>query len=415
MRSMGHGRLKRAKTDGNIVVVPNNPEVSAIVEPWTLLFADDYRVRFNPFNGELWMSSYPRNEEVVRSPRQVIKEADRGKEKVVAKGWSRSSDIGAAIRRSQGIADRLEPDTGEAVLKTKQLMTALFAIIPQYRAGEITKEDLPEVQKEMGKVLVDSGYASAKKPNKQVAAEKAVNAVSQDPRGFVNSLTARTVAASAIKLLAADLIDAKFANEKYTRLTARLTIENDHERFIQGEAIQMMTALEDLPAGHKEFDQDVFALREFAKRFLSPEVIRVAPYRVPVIIARVNLFGFRDRDDEKFVKRVLEKDPELFERLRGQKNIIGLLTDAGDPAVRQEAIAQIKRRVIESREYIEIGMQIGAESLSGDYEGKELDSEIEKKEVPIRDTEIVETPSEKRGRQERERQWRWIDNPPKKD
>lgn len=381
MRSMGRGKLRDAKTGGNIVIIPNNPEVSAIVEPWPRLFADDYRVRFDPFNGGIWTSSYPRNEEVVRSPRQVIKEAGAGKEKVVAKGWSKSSNVGAAIRRSQDIADRLEPDTGEAVIKTKILMAALFAIIPQYRAGEIVSEDLPEVQKEMGRVLVDSGYAGARKPNKQVAAEKAVHAVSEDPRGFVNSLIARTVAASAIKLLAADLIDAKFANEKYTRLAARLTMEDDHERFIQDEAIQMMTALEDLPAGHKEFDQDIFALREFAKRFLSPEVIRVAPYRVPVIIARVNLFGFGNFDDERFVKRVLDRDPELFKKLKSQGDVVALLKNSeGDSAARREAIAQIKSRIEESREYIEIGMQIGLESLAGDHESKNPKHEFKQRQ-----------------------------------
>lgn len=380
MRSMGRGKLIKAKTGGNIVIVPNNPETSAIVEPMPHLFADDYRVRFDPFSGEIEISSYPRNEDVIRSPRQVIREAGQGKEKVVAQGWSRSSDIGVAIRKAQHVAKKLEPDTGEAVMKTKVLMAALFAIIPQYKTGEITNEDLPEIQKEMSRVLADSGYASARKPNKQAAAEKAMHAVAQDPRGFVNSLITRTVAASAIKLLAADLIDAKFGNEKYTRLTARLTMEDDHERFIQGEAVQMMTALENLPAGHKEFDQDVFALREFTGRFLNPEIIKVAPYRVPVIIARVNLFGFRSLDDERFVKRVLEKDPELFERLKGQKDIIGLLKDSeSDPAIRREVIAQIKRRVEESREYIEIGMQIGLERLTGGYEGKEPEPEVKKK------------------------------------
>lgn len=373
---MGRGRLKDAKTGGTVVIAPNNPDVSAMVEPMPRLFEDDYRVRFDPFSGALWTSSYPKNEDVIRSPRQVIREAGRGEEKVVAQGWSKSPNIGSAIRRSQEIAGRLEPTSGEVVIRTKILMAALYAIIPLYRSGEVTREGLPEVQKEMVRVLADSGYAFARKPNKQAAAEKAVQAVIEDPRGFVNSLILRTVAASAIKLLAGELIDAKFASEKYTRLAARLTMENDHERFIQYEAVEMMKALESLPPGHKEFDQEVFALSDFAKRFLNPSTIRVAPYRVPVIIARVHLFGFSSWEDERFVKRVLEKDPELFDKLRGQKNITGLLKDSeGNPQARQEAIALIKRRVLESREYIEIGMQIGEESLKGDYEGKGPDPE----------------------------------------
>lgn len=369
LRHMGRGRLIDAMTGQNVVIIPKNPEVSRRVEAMPRLFFDDHknRVRFDPFSGEVWVSSFIDNDEVVTSPKGVMEKAGRGDAKVIVQLWSKSDDISMAIRRERRIAAKLGKE-GDVVLGTKKLIATLFELIPQYEEGIVTSDSLPGIQEEMGRVVLESGYGNVRKQNKLVAAERAIRAVQPDPRGFVNPLIARTVAAGSIKLLVAELINAKLGREKHEWILARLTAENELERFIFEEGIKVLEAIENLPSGHKEFVSEVLAARDFFTRFLKPSIIKAAPYRIPAVMARVNLFGMRGKEEETFTQRVL-KDDEDFQRFRTQVRIDVMARDLDTlKSNDKETVARhIKNRIVESIDYLKIGLEVGADRLEGNH------------------------------------------------
>lgn len=308
--------------------VVENPFVHTYAERLgnCLLSPHEPRVRFDPFTGEIYISSWrhkkSRNDETIHLDQGTIQLGQRGKK---PKGtlylrWNRYPDIQTAVRGVGHIIERYGKDGGDRVEGAKAAIGLVMEALPRFREERITEKELKEMTEKAEEVLAQAGFLDAQTPNRQRLTIQILAAFRKDSTGRVNPLISRTRLSSAWLKLIKELLFAGIAREKYGRILTVLLAEDEAERFSIGSARQ---AFRDLLTSRNEMslNQAIAVARAVSRELLTPEVVKVAPYRRTALICSAFLFGVETEAQKKILEKMLEGERDLLKIVSKRKSI----------------------------------------------------------------------------------------------
>lgn len=372
--SLGRGpeqRILRAgprlssRMQGRTLFVAENPAVFRRVEGSPPLIPGEGRVRYDRYSGALYVSSWRGREleddEVLSVP--VLGQQGNKPTKVGKLRWNTCATIEGAIRFAGHVLEKHEKKGGEVVEQTKAVIEQVKAGLDRLKTGEITSDTVGEAFAGVRQALVSGGFVEAQKPTKQRLALQLLQASQGTDRlGRFNPLIVRTRLASAWLKLTSELLFAKRVREKYGRLSTLLLTERELERFYLSLVAEAMAEILSMSPTSEEVPQAAVVLLEASDAFLSPQVMKAAPYRFPAIFASVNLFG---PQDVLLELRILERFRDVDEAVQNMT-----LPPFRRFQLRQRRVpapvlrSELARRIPQCLERIDFALAKGEENLA---------------------------------------------------
>lgn len=281
--SLAKARLKRQAT-----LVNENDLVTKRTERLPYLYGDA-RVRYDPLQGSIHIRSWIRTKPK-KQDRQG--EFDLQIPTVSKKRWTSFKDVETAIRASTHIIEKNSPG-GQNLDGLNAVIDLSQDLFDRFTVGDITPETIPDYLDYAYTVLKDSHLLKAKVPNKQDTVKQIIEALGKDSLKRFNSLISRTkLASSIIKLLEEKLIAGQ-TQEKYNYILVSLLLaERNTERFYILQMINQIKSFLNLSDENKELKNAGLNLRTVSRKFLSPELILVAPYRQATVFFDALVFGW---------------------------------------------------------------------------------------------------------------------------
>lgn len=306
--------------------IPEDPEEHFEVRRYPLFREGDLRFRFNPFSGEVIISTWPTRKysgQQLISLRETLKPIGIRIGNVVPERdyqvpvirHNRHPDIESAIRGSHKILGRV---SGEITQNTRQAMNLVFALLFQFKGGKVKGEDLVEMYSQSATVLEQTGFITARKPIKVETAKQMLYAA-ETVRRRVNPLISRTRFASAWVKLVQELVYTERAQQKFSDILVVLHGQRETERFYIEEGREIIKQV----LQEKETISKLEALKEMSRLILSSDNVLTNPYRSAALITHYILFGdtlikredsLTEKDNKKYFSAVVESlaGEELF-------------------------------------------------------------------------------------------------------
>jgi len=359
-----------------LFIVPENPIKFNEIKRY-LNLNENYKIKINPFSGEIYIATYRHNQkEDLQSQHSkdeiVLMQRGRNPSQKIVKRWNSYQDIESAIRSAEHISDRYGKEKGKEVENTRGIIDLTKRLLTKFESGNVSNENIEEITQETSKELAALGFDNAEKPIKQEMASQIINAAGKDKLGRVNPLISTTRLASACLKAIRELLVDKKIREKFSAISMDLESEREVERFYLSQAtVLIQKALEKQTIS--DFKAKIPVLKTYFLTFLSPEKMKVAPYRNPALFSRYSLFGIRNEDRYLFTK--------MFPNEQKTLNAINL--PPIDKVMREAmfmktACGEIQERLIESLESINNVLDKGTRDL-------------EKKEVKNDTSSLVDT------------------------
>jgi len=289
------------------IIVPENTVTVAEVKQYPNLNENDYRIRFNPFTGELYLSAYRH-----RVSKEINGAENNNPSQEIAQRWNPYTDVESAIRSAKHVLESYDKKDGKMVTKTLGAIGVIKDLLKRFESGEISEVNIDNVGVETLSRLKEYGFEKPQKPIKQKLAEQVLFAAGKDSLQRVNPLISRTRLASAWLKTTRELLVAKNIREKYSEVLIILSAERDIERMYIDSASKLMN---DALRSEKieELSEVVDILRDYFRDFLTSDRMRVAPYRKIALLAGYSLFGPRNDWDEKLIQGMGEEGKKAIE------------------------------------------------------------------------------------------------------
>lgn len=284
------------------------------------------RVRFDPFTGEIYISSWrhkkSRNDETVHLDQGTIELGQRGKKPkgTIYLRWSRYPDIQTAIRGVGHIIEGYEKDGGDKIEGAKAAIGLVMEALPQFREERITEKELKGMTEKAEEVLTQAGFMDARTPNRQKLTIQILAAFRKDSAGRINPLISRTRLSSAWLKLIKELLFAGMAREKYGQILNVLLVEDEAERFYMESAQRVLNDLL-ISNNNIDLDQAIKVTRAVSRELLTPEVVKVAPYRRAALVSTAFLFGVETDRQRRILEKILAGERNLLEIVLKRKSI----------------------------------------------------------------------------------------------
>lgn len=288
-------KLPRRMSEGSVIIVVENVDKFNEVEGYPNLNEYDNRIRFSPFTGEIYISTYRENakrlEQAVGAEVILMQRGANPLQKM-SKRWNGYSDIECAIRATGHILDKSNKK-GKMVKNTLGAIDLTKHLLSKFESGEVNKENIEMIAQETFQELASLGFINAEKPIRQKLTAQIIKATEKDILERVNPLISRTRLASAWLKAIRELLVAKKVREKFSAILTDLSSERDVERFYLSQVAELVRDMLENQEMNS-FKSEVLDLKTLCSDFLTPEKIKVSPYRKPALLVKYCLFGVRN-------------------------------------------------------------------------------------------------------------------------
>jgi hypothetical protein len=182
------------------------------------------------------------------------------------------------------------------VKNTRGAISLTQRLLTKFESGEVNRENIEKIVQETSSELALLGFDNAEKPIRQKLALQITNAAGKDKLERLNPLISRTRLASAWLKAIRELLVAKKIREKFFAVETDLLSERTIERFYLSQATVLIQGMLE-NQNTNDLKSKIPALKEFFSIFLTPEKIKVAPYRKSALLSRYSLFGTRNESE----------------------------------------------------------------------------------------------------------------------
>lgn len=279
--------LLRQMDDQAVLFVDSNIASSMEAESHDPLFPGDKRIRAS-LAGDIYFISYRSTSRMNALFVDLPEGNDTKIEKVI---WAKSTDVESGIRRSSHIAAKYEPGTGETILNIQEVIQRIHDLSQEYHRSGITEEERQKMAEETAEVLVRTGFANATKPEKVRIMDKVLAAGQRDVLQRINPPRSRMILSNVWIDLTKELIEGRYAKEKYKSIHAKLIRERELERFFLSQVHERINQIDEEREGSREIETEISDIQNFTHQYLNPNQIRVKPYSRAAAIVRFDLFG----------------------------------------------------------------------------------------------------------------------------
>ncbi|MDZ4228108.1 MAG: hypothetical protein U1E54_02575, partial [Candidatus Levybacteria bacterium] len=286
-------------------LVPENVVKFNEIMQYPYLNEKNNKIRFNPFTGEIYISTYrhsSKSESQSQPPEGEIILMQRGRtpSQEIFQRWNQYSDVECAMRSAEHVLEHYGKEERGMVKNTLGAIDLTKRLLTKFESGEVSKENIEKIAQEALRELDVLGFSNAEKPIRQKLALQITKATGKDKLERVNPLISRTRLASAWLKAIRELLVAKKVREKFYAVAMDLLSERSSERFYLS---QMATLMQDVLVNQNviELKSKIDGLKEFSLLYLTPEKIKVAPYRKSALLSRYSLFGVKNESEKKLV------------------------------------------------------------------------------------------------------------------
>ena len=356
-------RLPAKMEKESLRLVPENVVKFNEVKQCPYLNENNNRIRFNPFTGKIYISTYRHSSKNESQHQQfegeiILMQRGKSPSREVSQRWNQYPDVECAIRSAGHVLDHYGKEKGEMVENTRGVINLIKRLLTEFESGEVNKYNIEEIAQETSLELTLLGFSNAEKPIRQKLALQITNAAGEDKLGRLNPLISRTRLASAWMKAIRELLVAKKVREKFSAVTIDLLWERAIERFCLSQAtVSIQDMLENQNVD--DLKPKIHALKAFFSTFLTPEKIKVAPYRKSALLSHYSLFG---------VKNESEKDLLILTSGNEQESVNILAFTPIDKILQgslflKNACWEIQERLMESSASIKNALDEGAKNL----------------------------------------------------
>lgn len=343
-----------------LILVPENPAVLGKVEQYPCLNGNNNKIRFNPFTGEIFISTYRDSEkrQQAKQPTEIIlMQRGNNPSRKIARRWARYPDIECAIRSSEHVLERYSKKGGVMVQNTLGVIDLTKRFLDLFESGQVNKDNLKGFMYEAAVELTRCGFAETEKPIRQELADQIIKAAAKDSLDRFNPLISRTRLTSAWVKAIKELLFAKKVREKFSLIEVDLLGERAAERIYLAHSLQLINEV--IRAQNiSELNPKISILKSFFISFLTPETIKVVPYRKAALVSRYILFGVNDSEEKLFEAIFIDKQ----ERLEIQSYIpIDKIMEHAIFA--KNAFGEIRERLMRSSVFVNNALEKGDRDL----------------------------------------------------
>lgn len=289
------GGMQAQLIDPTTVFIPENQVRHQ--EVWNkdtvFLFTTDNRIRYNKFTGDLFIKSY----------RKV-----NGQSRV---RWSHPVDLEAGIRQADHVREAYDRKTGVEVEKTKGAIGLVRDLSVEFQESGLTPLEIRLMSEKAAATLTDLGFVDAVKEEKQLVVEKIMKAATLDSRTRVNSSRSRMILSNVWVDLIHELLVEKMTENKYASIQAKLIREREFERFVLGQTVSYIDEQARSSSGF-ENRRSVLELKQFVKKYLSSDVVKLQPYARVAAISRFLIMNTGTAEELDALRRFIGDDADMY-------------------------------------------------------------------------------------------------------
>ncbi len=344
-------------------LVPENVVKFNEVKQYPYLNEDNNKIRFNPFTGEIYLSTYRDSlrKESERQPLEgeiILMQRGRKPLQEILQRWNKYPDVECAIRSAEHVLDRYGKEKGEMVENMRGVINLTKRLLTKFESREVNKENIEKIAQETLHELAVLGFSNAEKPIRQKLALQITNAAGKDKLERVNPLISRTRLASAWLKAIRELLVAKKVREKFSTAITDLLSERAIERFYLS---QVTILIQDMLTNQNVdyLKSKISVLKTFSSTFLTPEKIKVAPYRKSALLFHYSLFGVRNESEKDLLIITSANEQESVDMLA----LIPIDKILADSLYEKRAYQEIQERLSQSLASIKNALDKGAKDL----------------------------------------------------
>ena len=261
--------------------IERNPDRSRLVESFPVL-NNHPKIRYNDENGKPYILYYP---PVTGQP--------AGK-KMAQREWREFDDVESALRAETLIRDIYDKDDGDVAARTKSVIRMVSSLSKQFM-GQVSKEDLMEMEKLAAKVFVEEKFANAVSEEKQMVVRQVLKATRKDIREQINPPRSEMILGHVRVGLVQERIVEQITNKAHKGVVETLKRERAVERFMLEQAADYAEYVSTLKPGIGSPLRDALpGIEDFFRRNMSHEIIRLKPYSDVAVESRFLVAGRAD-------------------------------------------------------------------------------------------------------------------------
>ena len=295
LKILGRSRSEVEKFgDRNIRIIPEDTEYARQLAEdvlWMPNFFDDDDDRVKVGTGMLYVKSYrdpvggrEYDEEMLSDPTSQVK--------TVYRRWSEYPTLPKAIRGMKTIEGKYTPGGHEY----EQLRAASSLIrfgIHEVREGGINDtDDMRALLDLSAEKMVSARWDTVIKPDKIELRDRLMAAMQlTDSKDRFNPSRARLLYNFALLDSIKLFLFEDTTREKYQNLGDKMVRENHLERFYLEEGINMLNELSKTRPKSPEYQDRVWGVKEYVKRFFADDVIKANPYKKVAVATRLAIAG----------------------------------------------------------------------------------------------------------------------------
>ncbi len=289
------GGMQGRLIDPNLVIGEENKARSDEVRHVDIkyLFPTDNRIRYHKYNGDVYLKSYRK----VKS-RSLVR-------------WSKLVDLEAAIRLSGHVIEAYDPKTGKEIEKTRTAISLVRSLSIRLQRSGLFPMDMQLMAEDAALELTQAGFINAQKEEKQKTVEKVMKAARLDSVNRVNPSRSRLILSHAWVDLIRELLIGKMTENKYVSIQAKLIRERELERFV---LLQTASYIDELTRGQSSFEESRSAVefKQFARQFLSNEVVKLKPYSRVAATARFLIMNTGTEEELEKLRKYIGDDAGMY-------------------------------------------------------------------------------------------------------
>lgn len=268
----------------------------------------------------------------------------RDESDVVKKRQPKFKDIEHAIRGTGYVREEYERKHGEAGQKTRAVMAQVRDAARAFQKPGLTTKDIVDIAVRTADSLVINGFAGSKNRGNKKIASDLLKAQGLDILGRPNPSRNRLMEAHPYIDLERRLLVINETGTKYEILQNAFIRERALERTFLEVTADYMEKVSKLEPGIREpISRELPGLKDFVFNFLSPNAIRVAPYRETATAVRYLIVGHMN--DADFSKLEEYLGPQVARKFLGQKQF--RYNTVPDAQARLKICAEALRDVLE--------------------------------------------------------------------
>lgn len=345
------------------------------VKSLPFLIEGEGRIRFDPFTGLLYVSSWKSFKDGkehldgvrIISPRRG-KERDLGAEII----WKGYPSIESAAKMTVHVLEKQKPVLNNTL--------TIIAMVQKYleafsKTERIDSSLLSIWAQEMEVEFEAMGFLDVEAPRKQAIVKQIKKAFGLDSLGRINPLISRTRLSSSLVKLVKEIGLVPRVEKKYSYIFSLLMAERVAERYLLSQAVldfEDILQRTSTPTTYEQVNNLIKEIKGVCFELFRPDKIKIFPYRFSAMVSTSLLFGLRnvfkfgeikvDSDGERKILMGLIGDRQVVDALINQKSLEQIHQDNGSLS-EEETVREIRERLTDSIGLLKIDLKKGNENL----------------------------------------------------